>query len=75
MKADANYVRATTGYAIGGIPPVAHKEKIKFIFIDEDLLNFDEVWAAAGTPHAVFSLKSKDLVELTQGKVVCVTKR
>ena len=74
VKADANYVRAITGYAIGGIPPVAHKEKIEFIFIDKDLLNCDVVWAAAGTPRAVFAINIKDLVTLTQGRVACIAK-
>lgn len=75
MKADANYARARTGYAIGGIPPVAHKEKIELIFIDEDLLNCAEVWAAAGTTHAVFAMNIKDLGALTQGRVVRITNK
>ncbi len=70
MKADADFTRETTGFAIGGIPPIGHKNRIDFIFIDQDLLKFDELWAAAGTPHAVFSIRSKDLVSLTEGKVV-----
>lgn len=68
-KADADFTREVTGFAIGGIPPVGHKEKIE-TYIDEDLLILDEVWAAAGTPNAVFSLKSKDLQALTDGQVV-----
>ncbi len=71
-KADADFTRQMTGFAIGGIPPVAHKEPIDLIFIDEDLLNFEEVWAAAGTPNAVFKLKGKDLIEMTKGKVISI---
>src|SRR5690349_19386712 len=60
-KADADFTREVTGFAIGGIPPVGHKLKIE-TFIDEDLLKFKELWAAAGTPHAVFSINSADIV-------------
>lgn len=71
-KADADFTREVTGFAIGGIPPVGHKRKIINIFIDEDLLNFDSVWAAAGTPNAVFELPTKHLLDITSGKVVSV---
>lgn len=71
-KADADFTREVTGFAIGGIPPIGHKRTIDFIFIDQDLLNFDEVWAAAGTPHAVFCMRSKDLVALNKGNVISV---
>lgn len=70
-KADANFTRDVTGFAIGGIPPIGHKEQIK-TFIDEDLFKHEELWAAAGTPHAVFNIRSKDLELLTQGKVVSI---
>lgn len=69
-KADANFTRDITGFAIGGIPPIGHRQAIDYIFIDQDLLNFDSVWAAAGTPHAVFNLQSKHLVEMTAGKII-----
>lgn len=72
IKADADYVRDVTGFAIGGIPPVGHKQHIDLIFIDEDLLKFDEIWAAAGTPNAVFNMKSKDLAAITNGKVIAI---
>ncbi|MCJ9430466.1 YbaK/EbsC family protein [Kordiimonas marina] len=52
-KADADFVRARTGYAIGGIPPLGHSEKLR-VFFDEDLFRFAEIWAAAGHPHCVF---------------------
>lgn len=68
-KADADFTRDVTGFAIGGIPPVGHKQKIE-TYIDEDLLKLGELWAAAGTPNAVFSLSSSFLVQLTEGKVI-----
>lgn len=70
-KADAQFVRDTTGYAIGGVPPVAHAVKME-IYIDEDLMAYDLIWAAAGTPHAVFQLKSSDLPRITTGQVIAV---
>jgi Cys-tRNA(Pro) deacylase len=70
--ADARFVRQVTGYAIGGVPPIGHKQEIE-TFIDQDLLSFDTIWAAAGTPHAVFRLTGKILVQITGGKVVQIT--
>lgn len=67
-RADADFVRARTGFAIGGVPPVGHSEPHP-TFIDRDLLGFDEIWAAAGTPNAVFRLRPADLVALTGGAV------
>lgn len=71
-KADAEFVRERTGFAIGGVPPVGHSQPIE-TFIDEDLFKYGEIWAAAGTPHAVFKLTAADLVKITQGKVVSIT--
>jgi prolyl-tRNA editing enzyme YbaK/EbsC (Cys-tRNA(Pro) deacylase) len=70
-KADADFVRQHTGFAIGGVPPVGHKETI-LTFIDQDLLDYDQIWAAAGTPNAVFRLTSDELVRGTGGQVVAV---
>jgi prolyl-tRNA editing enzyme YbaK/EbsC (Cys-tRNA(Pro) deacylase) len=70
VKSDAEFTRLTTGFAIGGVPPVGHKQKINNIFIDEDLLKYEKLWAAAGTPNAVFSIHSKSLENLTGGKLV-----
>lgn len=70
-KADADFVRARTGYAIGGVPPAWHSEPLQ-TFIDEDLLRYAEIWAAAGTPHAVFRLTPADLQRITGGLVVRV---
>jgi prolyl-tRNA editing enzyme YbaK/EbsC (Cys-tRNA(Pro) deacylase) len=68
-KADAEFVREHTGFAIGGVPPAGLAKPME-IFIDEDLFKYEEIWAAAGTPHAVFKLTAEDLLKITQGKVV-----
>jgi prolyl-tRNA editing enzyme YbaK/EbsC (Cys-tRNA(Pro) deacylase) len=68
QKADADFAREQTGYPIGGVPPVAHENPID-IFIDGDLMAYEEVWAAAGTPNAVFRIKSKDLPRITNGRI------
>ena len=60
VKADADFTREVTGFAIGGIPPLGHKNSISLVYIDEDLLQYEILWAAAGTPYAVFSLPAKD---------------
>jgi len=70
-KADADFVRMWTGFAIGGIPPVGHVEPLQ-TFIDEDLLQYAEIWAAAGTPHAVFKLNPNDLKRITSGQEISV---
>jgi prolyl-tRNA editing enzyme YbaK/EbsC (Cys-tRNA(Pro) deacylase) len=70
-KADADYTREVTGFAIGGIPPVGHKQSIPTL-IDQDLLKLEDLWAAAGTPHAVFKLKANTLQPLTQGTVIAI---
>lgn len=67
-KPDADYVRERTGFVIGGVPPLGHREPIR-TFIDQDLLAFDEIWAAAGTPRAVFRLTPDDLLRITGGEV------
>ncbi len=67
-RADADFVRAKTGFAIGGVPPLGH-EVAPVTLIDRDLLALDEIWAAAGTPNAVFRLTPQDLVALTGGQV------
>lgn len=70
--ATAEFVRARTGFSIGGVPPVGHASPMD-VFIDEDLRRYDEIWAAAGTSHAVFRLTPSDLEALTGGRVVRVT--
>lgn len=71
-KPGAAFVREATGYAIGGIPPLGHAGPIE-TFIDEDLLGYKEIWAAGGTPNALFRLVPADLVKMTGGRVVRVT--
>ena len=68
-KADAEFVRQHTGFAIGGVPPVGHSEALETL-IDVDLLQYSQVWAAAGTPNAVFCLTPADLERVTGGRVV-----
>jgi prolyl-tRNA editing enzyme YbaK/EbsC (Cys-tRNA(Pro) deacylase) len=70
-KADADYVRNHLGYVIGGVPPIGHLEKLE-IFIDKDLLQYEEIWAAAGNPNAVFRLTPSDLIKMTGGRVVTI---
>lgn len=70
-KAEADYVRKHTGFVIGGVPPIGHLEKPE-IFIDEDLLQYEEIWAAAGTPNAVFKLTPSDLIKMTGGRIVSI---
>jgi prolyl-tRNA editing enzyme YbaK/EbsC (Cys-tRNA(Pro) deacylase) len=68
-KPDADFVRQRTGFVIGGVPPLGHVEPMH-IFVDEDLLQYAEIWAAAGTPNAVFRLTPADLVKMTSGQVI-----
>ncbi len=67
-RVDADAVRGATGFPIGGVPPFGHTTKLR-IFIDPDLLQFDEVWAAAGTWHDVFGIEPHKLVEASGGVV------
>jgi prolyl-tRNA editing enzyme YbaK/EbsC (Cys-tRNA(Pro) deacylase) len=71
-KADADLVRSATGFAIGGVPPYGHPAPLETL-IDEDLLGYDEVWAAAGTPRSVFPLTPAQLVERSGGTVARVS--
>jgi prolyl-tRNA editing enzyme YbaK/EbsC (Cys-tRNA(Pro) deacylase) len=73
-KADAGFVRARTGYAIGGVPPAGHATRVQTV-VDEDLLKLGELWAAAGTPRDVFSLTPDELVAMTGGTVADVAAR
>jgi prolyl-tRNA editing enzyme YbaK/EbsC (Cys-tRNA(Pro) deacylase) len=73
-RADADAVRAATGYPIGGVPPVAHSTPLPLL-VDNHLATYDVLWAAAGTPHAVFSTSFDELVRLTGGTAADVGKR
>ena len=68
-KADAEYVREITGFAIGGVAPLGHKNEPLYFF-DNTLVEFDEVWCAAGTPSSLFKLKTEDLLKVTQAEIV-----
>jgi prolyl-tRNA editing enzyme YbaK/EbsC (Cys-tRNA(Pro) deacylase) len=70
-RADAEFVRTETGFAIGGVAPVGHAKPI-LTLVDEHLLGFDDIWAAAGHPNTVFRLSPADLVRMTGGRVVSV---
>jgi prolyl-tRNA editing enzyme YbaK/EbsC (Cys-tRNA(Pro) deacylase) len=71
-KADARFVRDQTGFAIGGVPPVGHDRAIDTV-VDEDLLRYDVVWAAAGTPRAVFAIAPDRLVAISGARVARVS--
>jgi prolyl-tRNA editing enzyme YbaK/EbsC (Cys-tRNA(Pro) deacylase) len=73
-RASADQVRAWTGFAIGGVPPVGHTPPL-LTFLDEDLMQYDQVWAAAGTPNAVFAIAPAELARITQAMVVEVAER
>jgi Cys-tRNA(Pro) deacylase len=72
--ADADFVRAMTGYAIGGVAPIGHSTQ-PLVILDEDLKSFAEIWAAAGTPNAVFRLTPQQLLSLTGGAFADIAKR
>ena len=72
-RADAEFVRRQTGYAIGGVPPLAHAHE-PVVFIDRDLLTYETIWAAAGTPNSVVRLKTADLPRITGGRVADIKK-
>jgi Cys-tRNA(Pro) deacylase len=67
-RANADQVRQATGFAIGGVPPFGHTNSMT-IYMDEDLLQFDIVWAAAGTPHTVFAIPPEQLRDSTNGTI------
>ncbi len=70
-KADADFVRESTGFVIGGVPPLGHKNSV-LTLIDEDLFQHETIWAAAGHPKAVFQLTPDELKIMTKGQVVSV---
>jgi len=67
IRADGKFVKEATGFAIGGIPPVGHDKPLR-TYLDEDLKQYESIWAAAGTPHAVFRLTPEKLEDLTGGR-------
>lgn len=72
-RVDADVVREATGFPIGGVPPFGHRTHLR-VFIDPDLLQYDEVWAAAGTWHDVFGIEPRELVEASEGLVTDLKK-
>ena len=70
-KPDADFVREQTGFVIGGVPPLGHSHPL-LTYIDEDILQYAQIWAAAGHPNAVFALTPAELVEMTGGAVVAI---
>ncbi len=70
-KADADFVRESTGFVIGGVPPLGHINPV-LTLIDEDLFQYETIWAAAGHPKAVFQLTPDELENMTKGQVVPV---
>ena len=71
-RAIADEAKTATGYAIGGVPPFAHEAELRVV-IDDGLLEFDRVWAAAGLPDAVFPIAPPELVRLSRGTVADVS--
>jgi prolyl-tRNA editing enzyme YbaK/EbsC (Cys-tRNA(Pro) deacylase) len=71
-RADADFVRAATGYAIGGVPPLGHATELRVV-MDCDLHGFRQIWAAAGTPSAVFPTTPEELARLTGAEVLAVS--
>lgn len=72
VKPDAEYVRRLTGFAIGGVPPVGHAQHLEAL-IDPDLLQHERIYAAAGTPFALFGLSPNELLALTGGRIMQMT--
>ena len=70
-RAEPDFVQSVTGFAIGGVPPIGHPTPM-ITFIDEDLMRFEEIWAAAGTPNAVFKLTPTEMAAMTHGQVVSI---
>jgi prolyl-tRNA editing enzyme YbaK/EbsC (Cys-tRNA(Pro) deacylase) len=69
--ADPEFVRRHTGFAIGGVPPLGHPQKLECL-VDQDLLGYERLWAAAGNPRALFSLMPEELVHMTEGRVIAI---
>ncbi len=74
IKADAAFVRARTGFAIGGVPPVGLAET-PHTLVDQDLMQWAEIWAAAGTPNSIFRLTPRDLLAMTGGHLAQIASR
>ncbi len=73
-REDAETVREATGFPVGGVPPFGHREPLR-VFVDEDLLAFDELWASAGTGHHNFAITPHSLLRATGGRVCDLARR
>lgn len=73
-RADADLVRQATGYSIGGVPPIGHTASLA-TYLDRDLLQYEQVWAAAGTPNAVFPIAPDELQRITGAAVADLAER
>lgn len=73
LKPDAGFVLQHIGFPIGGVPPIGYKLDIP-PFVDEDLMNYEKVWASAGTPYSVFEISPKELLRITHGQLVNIKK-
>jgi len=71
-RAPASFVRDQTGFAIGGVPPLGHRQPVA-TFLDLDLMSLEEIWAAAGHPNALFRVTPEELLTMSGGRVVSVT--
>lgn len=71
-RAPAEFVRSVTGYAIGGVPPAGHDTPLPLVLVDADLFEYEEIWAAAGTPRAVMRLTPDELLRLSGGRIANV---
>ncbi|HET8705899.1 MAG TPA: YbaK/EbsC family protein [Pseudomonadales bacterium] len=71
LRADPDFVRTMTGFAIGGVPPLCHLQPME-TYLDEDFFHHQTVWAAAGTPNAIFELTPDSLVKMTGGRVAAI---
>lgn len=70
--ADPDFVQTQTGFAIGGVPPIGHVQQLT-TFIDQDLMQHEEIWAAAGTSNTMFKITPHDLQKITGGQVISIT--
>ena len=71
-RAKAGFVREQTGFAIGGVPPLGHRQRLE-TFLDLDLMSVEEIWAAAGHPNALFRVTPEELLQMSSARVVSVT--
>ncbi len=68
-KADARFVLDKTGFPIGGVPAFGHSTPVKFIFMDQDLMQYQTIWSAAGTPHAIYEISPQDLLRVSNAQL------